>query len=43
MIGKILNQVGVDYEINNSKALKSYLRGHIEKHIANVNVHLEIQ
>ena len=23
------------------KALKSYLRGHIEKHIANVNVHLE--
>ena len=23
------------------KAFKSYLRGHIEKHIANVNVHLE--
>ena len=23
------------------KALKSYLRGHIQKHIANVNVHLE--
>ena len=23
------------------KALKSYLRGHIEKHVANVNVHLE--
>tara|TARA_R110002073_G_C9123895_1_gene550904 strand:- start:350 stop:583 length:234 start_codon:yes stop_codon:yes gene_type:complete len=23
------------------RALKSYLRGHIEKHVANVNVHLE--
>ena len=23
------------------KALKSYLKGHIDKHIANVNVHLE--
>ena len=23
------------------KALKSYLRGHIEKHVANINVHLE--
>jgi|TARA_R110000744_G_scaffold336302_1_gene441599 hypothetical protein len=23
------------------KALKSYLRGHIQKHVANVNIHLE--
>ena len=23
------------------RALKSYLKGHIEKHVANINVHLE--